>query len=373
MRRLALTVLAVAQAVLALRLIERLLRTSRGTTVQPASPADSGQVSVIVPVLNEADRLMPCLHGLVGLGPEVSRIVVVDGGSTDPTVEIIRQFQQRDDRIELVETTPPPFENGKAHGLLVGMRHVDAPWVLTIDADVRPEPGLVSAMLETARRQQVKLLSVATSQRLADRLDQVAHPAMLTTLIYRFGIPGHATANPARVQANGQCQLISRDLLERVGGFGPYRHVIAEDVALARDAARIGERVGFFEAPGLVTVEMYRGGFETLRNWSRSLPLTDARNGGNGRDLATLALLQAAPLPLLLLSREPRSFAFKVNTGLIAIRLGVLAGSRRAYRNPNHWYWLSPLADAPVVLVLIINARRRRHRWRGRIVHQGGA
>ncbi len=48
------------------------------------------------------------------------------------------------------------------------------------------------------------------------------------------------------------------------------------------------------------------------------------------------------------------------------MRLGVLAGTRRAYVRPPLWYWLSPLADLPAVALLIASALRRTHTWRGR-------
>lgn len=373
MKRIILTLIAFVQLIHAVRLIERLMRTSRGTTIRPGPHQTDDRVSVLVPVLNEADRLTPCLEGLIATGPEIADIVVIDGGSSDATADIVRKFQRQDRRIRLIETTPPAHANGKAHGLSTGLKHVCAAWVLTIDADARPQPALVAALLATAERERVNVLSVATNQWLADRLDQIVHPAMLTTLIYRFGIPGQATSDPNRVQANGQCQLIRRDLLERLGGYDRYAQVIAEDVALARDAARLGERVGFYEAPDLISVEMYSSGLETIQNWSRSLPLVGGSSGRYRRDLAMLALLQAAPLPIVLACRNPRSFAFRFNAFLLVIRLGVLAGSRRAYCNSDRWYWLSPLADLPAVIVLIINSRRRTHRWRGRTIRQGGA
>jgi hypothetical protein len=48
------------------------------------------------------------------------------------------------------------------------------------------------------------------------------------------------------------------------------------------------------------------------------------------------------------------------------MRIGVLIGTRRAYRNPGWTYWLSLLADLPVAAALIASALRRRHTWRGR-------
>jgi hypothetical protein len=101
------------------------------------------------------------------------------------------------------------------------------------------------------------------------------HPALLATLVYRFGIPGRSTRRVAEVQAYGQCCLIQRGPLECCGGFRVARSSVCEDVTVARALAANGQSVGFYEADGLVEVEMYEGWRDAWRNWTRSLPLRD--------------------------------------------------------------------------------------------------
>jgi len=61
-----------------------------------------------------------------------------------------------------------------------------------------------------------------------------------------------------------------------------------------------------------------------------------------------------------------QTIAIDVNLILLGMRIGVLGGTRRAYRNPAWTYWLSLFADLPVAAALITSALRRRHTWRGR-------
>ena len=56
---------------------------------------------------------------------------------------------------------------------------------------------------------------------------------------------------------------------------------------------------------------------------------------------------------------------------VLIIRLGILFGVARAYPDRPWAYWLSPIADLPVVLRIIQFALRRRHRWRGRTYRRG--
>jgi len=373
---------SLAQTLMALRVVRRLLRTAGGEHVRPAfSPtAAHGQsLSVIVPVLNEADRLVPCLQGLLRQGAEVAEIVVVDTGSRDGTRDVVTRYGAREPRLRLLDASPiPEGWNGKSWGLHVGFQQL-APttgWVLTLDADVRTAPPLARSLLAHAHRAGVQALSVATLQEIEGAGQGLLHPALLTTLVYRFGIPGRSMRALADVQANGQCFLVKRTLLERCDDFACARASLCEDVTLARTLVAAGHAVGFYEAGDLARVEMYRTWQETWRNWTRSLPMHDQFSGWQTvAGWLEIALVQALPLPLWLALLKNRTRARGVlwlNGLCVVLRLGVLVGTARAYRRRPWTYWLSPLCDLPVVLKLANSALRRRHTWRGRTIVRGG-
>lgn len=366
------------QVVLAVRVVARMVRTANGTSIGVDKRAwiPRGALSVIVPVLNEYARLGSCLDKLIACGPEVREILVVDGGSTDGTDKIVASFAQTDARVRSIDASPtPPGWNGKAWNLESGLlaSSPDAAWIVTIDADVRPRAALLTAMVDHAERCDVPALSVATKQELGDLASGLVHPSMLSTLVYRHGLPGNATTNVAEVQANGQCFLARRDVLIATNAFARARTSVCEDVTVARILAAAGHPVGFYEAGDLIVVRMHETWRETWVNWPRSLTL---RDGLTPREtllgLAEVVCVQALPLGALLLLATVghhslgASVAFDVNLVLFMMRLGVLAGTRRAYRNPAWTYWLSVFADLPVAAALITSAVRRRHTWRGR-------
>jgi dolichol-phosphate mannosyltransferase len=215
-------------------------------------------------------------------------------------------------------------------------------------------------------------------QDLSGAAEGLVHPALLATLVYRFGIPGRATTRSSEVQANGQCFLVQRDVLERCGGFQSVRDSLCEDVTLARRIAIAGHPVGFYETDRLVSVAMYAGWRDAWQNWTRSLPMRDRYWGGAGvLGLAEVTLVQALPLALAsLLWRVRRDrvggAASGVNAALLTVRLGTLAGMARAYRHQPWTYWFSPLVDLPVAAQLLLSATRRKHVWRGRPIIRGG-
>ena len=177
---------------------------------------------MLLPVLNEAGRIDACLAALCQQPEEVQEILVIDGGSDDGTQAIVQRHHAVDERVRLVDASPvDPSWTGKAWGLHRGLQSASTAsnWILCVDADVTVQPLLVRSLLHHAQRSGVRIFSVATGQRLSGNLEALLHPAMLTTLIYRFGSPGRATKNRHRVQANGQCFFAPRADLAANGGF----------------------------------------------------------------------------------------------------------------------------------------------------------
>jgi len=371
-----------AQAFLGMRVILRLLRSAGGERIsaEEALAADEQRVSVLVPVLNERNRLSSCLEGLVAQGSEVVEIVVVDGGSNDGTQQLVCIYAEYDSRVRLVDASPVPANwNGKAWGLQVGLRSANpgSQWILTVDADVRPGALLTRALLGRAKRAGLSALSIATLQEIDGMGEGLLHPSLLTTLTYRFGIPGKAFRRVSEVQANGQCFLFSRDALEACGDFLEAHNSTCEDITIARTLVARGYPVGFYEAGDLVSVKMYAGWRDAWRNWTRSLPMHDQFSGINTLlGWLEVALVQALPLPLflsLVIVHARRGWLLTLNGALAATRIGVLFGTARAYYRRPWSYWLSPLCDLPVAIQLGRSALQRRHVWRGRILVRGGS
>lgn len=335
---------------------------------------------MIVPVLNERTRLSPCLEGLINQGSEVAEIVVVDGGSDDGTQQLVCIYAVRDPRVRLVDASPIPANwNGKAWGLQLGLRSANpgSKWILTVDADVRPGALLTRALLGRAKQAELSALSIATLQEIDGIGEGLVHPSLLTTMVYRFGIPGKVFRRVREVQANGQCFLISRDALEDCSGFQVAHNSFCEDITIARTLMTRGYPVGFYEAGDLVSVKMYSDWLDAWRNWTRSLPMHDQFSGINTLlGWLEVILVQALPLPLflfLVIVHAQCSRLITLNSFLAAIRIGVLFGTARAYRRRPWSYWLSPLFDLPVAIQLGRSALRRRHIWRGRFLVHGGS
>jgi len=374
-------VVAALLAAQSLALIVLAVRLWPGRTRRAAVPPHHDEitdttVTVMVATLDEAARIAPCLAGLRAQGRPLLEVLVVDSRSTDGTREMVARAAALDPRVRLLTDDPLPAGwVGKVWALEHGLRAARGEWVLGIDADVEPRPGLVAGVVAAAREAEYAVVSFSPRFAAQSRWEQLIQPALLLTLVYRGGAAG-SDADSERILANGQCFLARRDVLLRHGGYAPARASFADDVTLARHLARRGARVGFLDGSRLYLVRSYRSAGEMWREWGRSLDLRQATSAARQwMDLAYLSAVQGLPLPLLTalglaawastLTPTARLLA-AVNGVLLAIRLLLLRPLSRSYDEPGPSFWLSWLADPLAIARIMLSTVRRRRRWRGR-------
>jgi dolichol-phosphate mannosyltransferase len=351
-----------AQAAAAAVVLARFARGRRRRpplTAGPAVPAPDAAISVVVPARDEATRLMPCLEGLRG-DPDVAELLVVDDRSSDATAEVASAGGAR----VLPGAPLPAGWAGKAWALHQGTGAASGEWILFLDADTRPRPGLARALVALALAEDADLVSAGPRFLCHGAAERLLHPAMAATIAYRAGpsdVPGRQPS-PARAIVNGQCLLVRRRAFAAWGGWERVRGHLTEDVALARALRGDGRRVAFADAADLLDVRMYEGARETWSGWGRSLMGPDV-NGPlrQAEDLAVLWLALALPLPRVLLRRGT-----PLDLLLLAVRLGITAALARSYRPRGAPFWLSPLADVPVMGRLTWSVLRPDRTWRGR-------
>lgn len=355
-RRIARTLSLVARSAAGIVVVTRLARAARPEPPVRPTMTPRCSIGVVIPARNEQERIGPLLDALA-TAPGVDEVVVVDDESSDATAEMARAAGAR-----VVDGAPlPDGWVGKAWALQQGIEAATAEWIVVLDADTRPDPRLPTALVARAIGDRHDLLTVGGRFDCPTVGSRWLHPAMLTTLVYRFGPPSSRSSR--RPMANGQCMVFPRRGLLESGGLHAVRGEVVEDIALARRLADGGQRVGFLDATDLLTVRMFESFAEVLRGWGRSLALPGVdRPRRQLLDLAVIVLSQVLPAPRLLARRGDL-----VDVALVAVRLGTLAGTRRAYTTRGLAYWASPLAD-PLAAAVIGGgiARRGRQTWRGR-------
>lgn len=104
-------------------------------------------ISIVIPVYNLEERIQQTLECLCSQTYSDIEIVVVDDGSCDSSVEIIRSCQKKDSRIRLIKQK----NRGALQARLNGVKNVSGSWVCFVDGDDLVDMEMCSRMMNLTR------------------------------------------------------------------------------------------------------------------------------------------------------------------------------------------------------------------------------
>lgn len=164
-------------------------------------------VSVVVPVLNDAEALGRLLADLRPVRNASLEIVVVDGGSADGSVDVAADA-------DMVLAAAP----GRGGQLRLGAEHARGEWLWFVHADTRVDAGVVAELRDSLGRPAWGFCRV--------RLDGGRWPLRLveTAMNWRSRASGIGTGD--------QGIFVHRRLLDQIGGVPPLP--LMEDIECCR-------------------------------------------------------------------------------------------------------------------------------------------
>ena len=121
----------------------------------------SPTISVIVPVFNAGNKLIPSIESLLSQTFDDLEIIIVNDASTDNSAEVIDQLAQANSHIVPVHFA----ENKGVHeARLAGLNKSTAPWIGFLDADDFARPNMFAAMHAAAIDQGVDIVVCGTDR-----------------------------------------------------------------------------------------------------------------------------------------------------------------------------------------------------------------
>jgi len=228
--------------------------------VQPAQEARPGAASVLIPARNEVDRLPACLDSLLLQDETVLEVLVYDDHSTDGTADLVRQYGQRDARIQLLAPVAlPEGWCGKTFACAHLAGHARGEWLLFLDADTRLAPGGVAGIIAAAEEHRVTFLSPWPAFLVNTFWEKALLPMLSFVAFSLFPVRVSLEYQHASLGlAHGACILAHRETYRNVDGHQAVRGEICEDVCLARVWRARGHRGLCLDGQDVVAVRMYR-------------------------------------------------------------------------------------------------------------------
>jgi dolichol-phosphate mannosyltransferase len=191
-------------------------RDRGGTDLSDATPTPA--LSVVVPVYNEGENVVPTLRGVVErTQTRPLEVLVVHDFDEDTTVPVVKRLQSELPQLHLHRND---LGRGALNALKSGLAAARAPYVLVTMGDGSDEPGDIDAMYALAQGG----ADVVAGSRYMKGGHQVGGPLLKRTMSRAAGLSLHWLGGLPIHDATSNYRLYSKRLLQRVtiestGGF----------------------------------------------------------------------------------------------------------------------------------------------------------
>lgn len=187
-------------------------------------------ISIVIPTLNEEKYLPKLLDSLSQIHSPME-IIVVDGNSTDRTVEVAKGFTPRftSGSSLVVLTTPLPGVSAQRNH---GAHHAAHEILWFLDADVIISQKIYISILQTF---------INRGYSIGGTFFKPIEHDIRATLMYASGVWYAAIMLLfGRANFSGNSILVKRELFQKVGGFDETLR-IAEDIDFSNRAGKMGK------------------------------------------------------------------------------------------------------------------------------------
>ena len=116
--------------------------------IRPASARYQKKISVVIPVCNEQDNIMPLvkrLHKVLETQPYDYEIIFVDDGSVDDTYKILRRAQTKICNLTIIRLKR---NLGQTPAFSAGFSYATGDYIISMDGDLQNDPQDIPTLLK---------------------------------------------------------------------------------------------------------------------------------------------------------------------------------------------------------------------------------
>ena len=222
------------------------------------------KISVIVTVLNESEMIGVLLLGLLSQTHQPSEVIIVDAGSTDATVQLIKVFQKKHPRFPLKLVVK---EGNRSVGRNFGIKLAKNEWIAITDAGCMPHADWLEKLAQAATQDQ--------AEGVAGYYDAAPETAFQAAVVpYMLVMPDRV--NPAHFLPATRSMMLKKKAWQVVGGFDESL-TLSEDYDFAHRLEQAQFKFAFAQEAKVAwwPIETIKDFYQTVMGMAQS----DARAG----------------------------------------------------------------------------------------------
>lgn len=363
--------------------------TSTGSTGRSPSDGDP-LVSIIVPARNEEERIGPCVAALGRFQGVSYEIIVVDDRSSDRTGQVARA-QDPGEALHLRVLDGQPLPDGwfgKPWACRQGADAAQGRLLLFVDADTTHEPSLLTRALEAMEEDDAQVLSLLGRQEVETFGEKLVQPQIFTLIGVRFRQLDQVVA-PHRWRdaiANGQFVLVTREAYDSIGGHEAVKGEVVEDLRLAQELTRAGNRLTVREGEEVFATRMYTSLRELVNGWTKNVAVGARQASGRWQGVVLPGILLYLTVFWLLPPAAVLGWGIQAGVGAgwglgfglwagisWLMCVAIWAGAYHRFRVSPAMALLYPLGTLVVAFIVLRSWIRgeRRIEWKGRRYAEG--
>lgn len=232
-----------------------------------------GDVSVLIPARNEAERIGPAIESVLKCAGEADiELLVFDDDSDDETASLVAAIAACDARVTLLARSAGPLRGwGKPLACAELAEHAHGRTLIFMDADVRLENGAIPRIVAALAASNAAMLSGVPRQLTVSFAERLIVPLIHFVLLGFLPLPAmRRLRSPAFGAACGQLLAVRRDAYFECGGHRAVADRVHDALALARRFREAGYLTDLADFTPLAHCRLYHNAREVLAGFAKN-------------------------------------------------------------------------------------------------------
>ncbi|EDO7906981.1 glycosyltransferase, partial [Campylobacter coli] len=112
------------------------------------------KVSVVVPSLNSIKYIHECIDSILNQTLKDIEIICVDAGSTDGTLEVLREYEKNDERLKVIVSDKKSY----GYQMNLGIKEAKGEYLGIVESDDYIKENMYQSLYKIAKERKIEVL-----------------------------------------------------------------------------------------------------------------------------------------------------------------------------------------------------------------------